>query len=100
MARTLAWPVRIEDGDFATVEVGSIEEAQQNVGVLSQTILGERWVHPKLLEYGVPDPTGERGWDPQPLIDAAGEWIPGVTVTARPQPADRRDITAIVEVSR
>lgn len=100
MARTLAWPVRIENGDYVTVEVGGLDEAIQNVGVLSQTVLGERWVHPRLRDYGVPDPVGERGWDPQPLIDAAVDWIPGVTVTARPQPADRRDITAVVEVSR
>lgn len=100
MARTLAWPVRIEAGDIATVDVGSIEEAAQNVAVLSQTRPGERIaMGPAARDYGTPDPVGRHGYDPQPLIDAAARWCPGVTVRADRLPADRRDFDSHVEVS-
>ena len=101
MASTLAWPVRIEGGDFAVVEVGSLDEAAQNVAVLSQTRPGERvGMLAQAGEYGVPDPVGLPGYDPQPLIDQARRWVPGVTVNADRLPADRRDFTSAVEVSR
>lgn len=97
MADTLAWPVRVEDGDYVVVAVGGQAEAEQNVGVLSQTRIGER---PLCPEFGIPDPVGGRGVDPQPLLDAAARWLPGVRLSARPARADRRDVTITVEVGR
>lgn len=101
MASTLAWPVRIEAGDFAVVEVGSLDEARQNVEVLSQTRPGERIaMGEQAAEFGTPDPIGKRGHDPQPLIDQARRWVPGVTVRADRMPADRREFNQFVQVSR
>lgn len=95
--RTLAWPVRIVDGNYATVEVGSDDEALRNVAVLSQTLRGER---PAAADYGVDDPIGERGFDPQSLLSAAARWCPGLIVDADSIPADRREIVATVRVAR
>lgn len=96
MPTTLAWPVRVENGEFVTVEVGSQAEAVQNVGVLSQTHTGERLVVPA---YGVPDPVGDAGYNPDALVDAARRWCPGVTVEADRLPADRRELESTVRVS-
>lgn len=101
MADTLAWPVRIVDGDYATVRIGSLDEAQQGVELLSQTRPGERLaLGRRAREFGVPDPVGGRGLDPQPLLDQVRRWLPGVQVRASRLPADRREFDQVVEVSR
>jgi hypothetical protein len=101
MGTTLAWPVHIVDGEYATVEIGGIDEAVQNVAVLSQTRPGERVAMLRQArDFGVPDPVGQRGLDPQPLIDQAQRWIPGVQVAAERLPADRREFDQVVTVTR
>lgn len=97
MASTLAWPVTVVDGEYAVVEVGGRDEAVQNVTVLSQTRLGERIVVPT---YGVEDPIGRAGYDPDELVDAARRWCPGVRVDADRLGAASRDLRTVVEVSR
>lgn len=100
MARTLAWPVRIEAGEYVTVDVGTVAEARQNVEVLSQTRPNERVaMGPMAPAYGTPDPVGLQGHDPQPLIDAARRWVPGATVQADRMPADRREFDQVVKVA-
>ncbi|WP_370325304.1 hypothetical protein [Euzebya sp.] len=93
MADTLAWPVRVVDGAFVMVEVGSEEEARQNVAVLAATRQGERIPAPG---YGIPDPTGIREFDTAELTSAAARFVPGVPVRVV---EDRADDTGTLTIT-
>jgi phage baseplate assembly protein W len=53
----IAFPLRIENGQVATVEQDSVDEVRQNVLAVLNTIVGSRIDAP---EYGVPDETFTR----------------------------------------
>lgn len=76
MAETLAWPIRIDGNQIATVEIGSRAEQDQNIGVLLHTSIGER---PDAPQFGAPQPMGSHV-DVLAIQDVINYWFPDYTV--------------------
>ena len=72
MAYTLAWPVQIDNGQVATVEIGSQEEKDQNISVLLHTSIGER---PDSPQFGAPQQIGSQV-DVLAIQDVINFWFP------------------------
>lgn len=92
MAKTLAWPVHIDAGQVATVEIGSHEEQDQNIGVLLHTSIGER---PDAPQFGAPQAIGSQV-DVLAIQDTISYWFPDYTVDVS---AGSPDIEGRVQVT-
>lgn len=78
MTRELVWPLRLgPDGDFATVEQGSLEEVLQAVRIIALTRPGDRTDNPLL---GVDELVPAHDFDPAAWAAALERWEPRAAV--------------------